>query len=61
MLDKSFYCGDSAGRVYNPTTKKEDYSDVDLKFALNIGVDFKVPESIFCDELDKDKKKPKKG
>ena len=39
MID-SFYCGDAMGRI-------NDHSDTDLKFALNIGLNFKSPESVF--------------
>ena len=43
MID-SFYCGDAMGR-------SNDHSDTDLKFALNIGLNFKSPESVFKNEL----------
>jgi bifunctional polynucleotide phosphatase/kinase len=36
----SFYCGDAAGR-------KGDFSDTDLKFALNVGLKFYIPEHLF--------------
>lgn len=36
----SFYCGDAAGR-------KKDFSDSDLKFALNGRVTFLLPEDLF--------------
>lgn len=39
MID-SFYCGDAMGRLH-------DHSDTDLKFALNIGLPFKAPETVF--------------
>jgi bifunctional polynucleotide phosphatase/kinase len=39
MID-SFYCGDAMGR-------KNDHSDTDLKFALNLGLTFKSPETVF--------------
>lgn len=39
----SFYCGDAAGR-------KKDFSDTDRKLALNLGISFYVPESIFKGE-----------
>lgn len=42
--EASFYCGDSAGRKVNPTSKKPDFSDTDLKFSLNIGFPFRTPE-----------------
>lgn len=38
--DKSFYCGDAAGRPI-------DFSDTDYKFALNIGLNFKLPMQQF--------------
>jgi bifunctional polynucleotide phosphatase/kinase len=37
---KSFYVGDAAGRP-------NDHSDVDLKFAENVGIQFKTPEEYF--------------
>lgn len=37
---KSFYCGDALGRT-------ADWSDSDLKFAENIGINIKEPEEIF--------------
>jgi bifunctional polynucleotide phosphatase/kinase len=49
---KSFFCGDAAGRtsidffkrkIY-PKSKCGDFSDVDRKFALNIGIKFLTPE-----------------
>jgi len=46
--EDSFYCGDSAGRIVNPQTKKPDLSDTDLKFSLNSSLVFKVPEDVFC-------------
>lgn len=41
-LKKSFYCGDACGRQY-------DFSDSDLKFALNCKLKFCIPENIFND------------
>lgn len=38
--DKSFYCGDAAGR-------KEDFAATDLMFAHNIGIPFYLPEQVF--------------
>ena len=43
-LEKSFYCGDAAGRVKG---KKKDFSDTDYKFALNAKLPFKTPEMLF--------------
>lgn len=40
-LEKSIYCGDAAGRVNG---KIKDFSDSDLKFAINIGLTFRTPE-----------------
>nr|QBK88378.1 MAG: polynucleotide kinase 3 phosphatase [Mimivirus LCMiAC01] len=40
---KSFYCGDAGGlpkRTINGRTIKKDFSDSDLKFALNVGIKF---------------------
>ena len=37
---KSFYVGDAAGR-------KQDFSDSDYKFALNLGIKFYTPEDYF--------------
>lgn len=39
-LDKSFYCGDAAGRI-------GDFADTDLNFGKNIGLKFYTPEEIF--------------
>ena len=46
---KSLYVGDAAGRPSNSVSKrKEDFHDVDYKFALNVGVGrFAVPEECF--------------
>ena len=41
-LDKSFYCGDAAGRK-KPNGKK-DFSCSDRLFAINVGVKFFTPE-----------------
>ena len=45
-LDKSLYVGDMAGR-------KGDHSSTDLLFALNVGVNFKVPEVFYNDNKDR--------
>ncbi len=39
---KSLYIGDAAGRP-------KDHSDVDIKFAINLGVKFETPEEFFED------------
>ena len=49
---RSFYCGDAAGRPKTDTRKK-DFSDSDIKFALNIGLPFKTPEEVFLGEKQK--------
>jgi len=43
---KSFYCGDAAGRT-PPTVLSKDFSANDLKFALNVGIQFYTPEELF--------------
>lgn len=43
-FDKIFYVGDSAGR-------NTDFSDVDIKFALNSYIDFYLPEEFISNEL----------
>lgn len=40
---KSFYCGDAVGRL-------KDHSDTDLKLALNLGINFILPETLFLDK-----------
>lgn len=42
----SFYCGDAAGR-------KGDFSDTDYKFALNLRLNFYLPENLFLGKSDK--------
>jgi bifunctional polynucleotide phosphatase/kinase len=44
--DSCFYCGDACGR-------KDDFSDTDLKFALNYGIKFVIPEFVFLNEENK--------
>lgn len=54
---KSFFCGDAAGRktaslfkkkLY-PSSNKGDFSDIDLKFAHNIGIFFLTPEDFLME------------
>jgi bifunctional polynucleotide phosphatase/kinase len=55
ISNKSFFCGDAAGRIsaspYKkkayPSTNKGDFSDTDIKFAMNIGIKFYTPEEFF--------------
>lgn len=42
-MKKSFFCGDACGR-------ENDFSDSDLKFALNCGLEFVVPEFLFANQ-----------
>lgn len=47
--EASFYVGDAAGRPRDGTRKpKPDFSDVDYKFAHNLGLRFMVPEQCFA-------------
>ena len=45
-LGDSFYCGDAAGRPAKSGSKK-DFSSSDLFFAHNIGLEFRLPETVF--------------
>ncbi|KAI8442524.1 hypothetical protein MSG28_006001, partial [Choristoneura fumiferana] len=47
-MDKSFYCGDAAGRVANwAPGKKKDHSMADKLMAENLGLKFDTPEQFF--------------
>jgi len=48
-MKKSIYVGDAAGRPATKT-KKKDFSDSDLKFAKNSGLEFHTPETFFLGE-----------
>jgi bifunctional polynucleotide phosphatase/kinase len=48
-MKESFYCGDAAGRP-KTATRPKDFTDTDLKFALNISLSFKTPEGFFLGE-----------
>jgi bifunctional polynucleotide phosphatase/kinase len=45
-MANSFYCGDAAGRP-KTATRSKDFSDSDIKFALNVGLKFHTPEELF--------------
>ena len=53
-MDKSFYCGDAAGRAATKTRKK-DFSNTDKLFAIACGLKFLTPEEYFLGEEEKDK------
>ena len=55
ISNRSFYCGDAAGRPkpspfrlkLHPSATTGDFSDTDHKFALNIGIRFLTPEQFY--------------
>lgn len=53
-MSKSFYCGDAGGlpkRKVGKVQLKKDFSDSDLKFALNLGIEFiHRDELVYCDQ-----------
>lgn len=51
---KSFFCGDALGRIKDPSEGlyKNDFSDSDLLFSLNCGLQIKSPENIFLNKDD---------
>ena len=52
-LKNSIYVGDSAGRKKALGYDVNDYKDVDVKFAYNIGFMFYVPEAFFLNKSNK--------
>ena len=47
-MEKSFYCGDAAGRRQNwIDKKKKDFSCSDRLFAMNLDLKFYTPEEFF--------------
>lgn len=46
QLDQSFYVGDAAGRPARQG-HAADFSDSDLRFSINIGLQFRTPENYF--------------
>jgi bifunctional polynucleotide phosphatase/kinase len=50
-MKESFYCGDAAGRP-KVGDKPKDFTDTDIKFAINIGIRFLTPEECFLNEVD---------
>lgn len=51
VMQDSFFVGDAAGRPLNwKAGRKADHSDVDRKFARNLGLQFLTPEQHFLGE-----------
>ena len=50
-MSQSLYVGDAAGRP-KTTGRGKDFSDTDLKFALNMKIEFKTPEHFFLGSTD---------
>lgn len=49
-MEKSFYCGDAAGRRVNwMDKKKKDFSCSDRLFAMNLELTFFTPEEYFLE------------
>lgn len=48
--DTSIFVGDAAGRKKGKDHPKNDFSDSDYKFALNIKFNFKTPEEFFLNQ-----------
>ena len=46
-MNKSFYCGDAAGRTKKISDGKKDFSCSDRLFALNLDLEFHTPEQLF--------------
>lgn len=52
-LSSSFYVGDAAGRSKGKGRKKNDHSNGDRAFAINVGIDFYTPEMFFLGQKEK--------
>ena len=57
LKNKSFYCGDAAGRN-PPEVIAKDFSNSDREYAENIGLTFFTPESMFRKETEIDVSTP---